>query len=537
MANVKTNELTAGDLVDALGNDSSGRTRREGVAAMVKRVLRGTTKLTDGSQAATAPKRYLCTTDAGEVVEVDLGILASYLSNLIVGDTGGSLAASLQRAEDWASKLGSTVDGTNYSAKYQAAAAQAAADTAATAQNEVADGVSTVGLQLSQAQQAASMAQAWASAEPGVEVAPGLQSARGVAERINNLARNVAAVPSRPIVDTAYTLAKTTVSALGDEFRLIWCKNSSALTITLPKDWNTGAAFDGSVGFIWCRILRTGAGSVTLAAEAGAAPPAVEQTGQWQGGSTYVGNSGGSSIATTRSISVPAGNNRKLWIAAFDINDYVTNHVLSCSIDVGTLVLSVDNTSPASADHLTEKINAASWVASLADSPVATTHVITITIPPNTLAYSYRIISANNVNAVSSPVGDSTEVATTTQAVAVTAPVSGLVLAAMASVGNDSLPATIAGVSSGGGDSAFSTGTNINKDIVMIGGRILPSTAGVNTMTATFAISKKHAWLGVCFEKATTGGASTTVVGTTVVPSNGWLDVIAASDGRTYIVM
>lgn len=536
MANVKTNELTAGDLVDAIGNDSSGRTRREGVGAMVKRILYGSTKLTNSSQAATAPKRFLGTTSTGDLVEVDLAILASYLSGLIVGDAGGDLAASLQRAEDWASKLGSTVDGTNYSAKYQAAAAQSSADTVATAQVEIANGVSAVNLQLTQAQAAASLAQAWASAEPGVEVAPGLQSARGMAEKINNLARAIAAVPSRPITGTAYTLVKTTTSVAGDEFRLLWCTNSSALTITLPKDWNTGAAFDGSVGFIWCRILRTGTGAVTLVGEAGAAPASVEQTGQWQGGGTYSGGSGSTSITIPRSISVPAGNNRKLWISAFDTNDFIANHVLSCMIDVGTLAPSIANTSPTSADHTAEKINAASWVASLADSTVATDHVITITIPPNTLSYSYRIVAANNVNAVSGAVGDSSDTTSSSRAVGVTAPVNGLVLAAMASNGNDSLPATISGVSSGGGDSPLSTGTSTAKDIVMIGGRILPSVAGVNTMTAGFAVSKKHAWLGICFEKATTGGASATVVGTTTVPSNGWLDVIAASDGRTYIV-
>ncbi len=424
------------------------------------------------------------------------------------------------------------------------AAAVASATAAAASQVEAAaseDIASTQALDASgsasQAVAAVTECRQWAAAEPGVEIEPGLESCRATAIRVRSLARSIAGVPTRTITGTTGALIKATDSVKGDEFSAVICANGSACVFTLPLDWNTTLAEDGSPGLAWCRIMAIGAGSVTLAGAAGTAPAAVEQSAEWQGTRSWSpDNSGGAAIDVVIPITVPAGVGRKLWVAAFDINDFVATHNLTAAIDVGTMTASVANTSPASADHSTEKVNAASWTVALADSATAATdHVVTITVPPSSLALSYRIVAANNVNAISGAVGDSTATIALTKAVSVTAPVNGLVLGALTSVGNDSLPASLSGATAAA--TAISSGATAGKDIAMIAGRILPSVSGANGMTATFAQSRKGAFLGVCFEKATSGGVGATVYSTTlVVPPGGWLDVLALSDGRTYYV-
>ena len=279
--------------------------------------------------------------------------------------------------------------------------------------------------------------------------------------------------------------------------------------------------------------MRTGAGTVTLAGSGGSTitPPSV--IGEWQG--TYASPTTTPPHVTTplvRSITVPAGINRYLFVVAGEVNGEIVSHTITLASSVGTVTVITADTAPTGNYSVTPTQNSKSWIVDLDDSLSSGTDLdLTFTIPADSTSFSYKVWAAKDVNAITGGTGASISTSSRNHSLSITSPANGLVMTAFFHKGFV-LPVTLTG---GISSTAVATGIGSVVDHMIVTGHLANAPAGANAFATTWVESKQGAALGVCFESATTGGSSVIIIGTPLtVGADSSVDIMAASDGRTY---
>jgi trimeric autotransporter adhesin len=463
-----------------------------------------------------------CQTNADAITDIAASIASGEFADV------AAIVTDAQTAQTGAEAAQTAAEAASANSSASAAAASASATGAAAS-------ATTANTAAASAAASEATAQQWASAASDVEPAPGLKSARGYAELAQGYARAIAGIPSREVTGASTSLVKSTSSVRGDEFAAIYCTGATNKTIDLIRDFNTTPALDGSPSWVPLRIIRTGAGTVTLQGSATTVISSPELIGEWQAGYiTAVDPPTGATAPIVRTISVPAGLKRFLFVTSCEINQANTSHEVTLTSSTGTVTARTAATAPTSDFSDNPCLNVQSWTVSLGDSAtVATSVTLTFTMPDLVHSHAYNIRAVKNVNAVSGATGANQTAATTGHSVSVTAAAGDMVLATMFHQG-DARPATFSGGTAG---SQLRTGGRTLKDSTMIPGYLVPAAAGANAMTGNFTGAKQGAVLGICFEAATSGASAVTVIGTPLtIGSNSWVDVMALSDGTTYLV-
>lgn len=229
---VRTSELAAGDLVDLVGNDSQGRTRRGTIGDVTKKALNAAAVLN------TAAGTFVIIDASGEIKRITLPAVDSRKGMLLGFDaTTGEpklFDGSQLGGEVNADELQEYVDAANAAT----AAAEAAQDAAETA---------------------AELAQSWASADRGVAISNGLESALSSALTARDIAQASRAVATRVINDTDLVSGVYTLQS-SDLYKLLRFKNTAACSLKCPKNLWTGP------GESYVALRREGA-AVTVVAE------------------------------------------------------------------------------------------------------------------------------------------------------------------------------------------------------------------------------------------------------------------------------
>lgn len=390
------------------------------------------------------------------------------------------------------------------------------------------------------AESAKTLAERWASAPPGEEIAPGQESAAAAAIRAQTLLRVLAGFPSRSV--TTDTTLQKTVDNLDpkDEFGFIVFDGLSATAeLTLPKDWNTTPGPAGRPAWIATKIVNADSTHDVDFVTEGSAPGTVSVNGTWQGSFHFTVDPPLTAPDVVRAISVPAGAGRVLVISVFDISQATASHQVGLSADVGTLTEIVTATAATGSFSSGNRPSARAWKLVLPDSATPTAVSFTFDIPDKLYSGVYRIRSAQNVDSVGNPAGSSVATASLAPTAGVAAGANSIACFDIAVQGKP-LPVTdIAELTTV--DSQISSGALKLKDTLGFGGLIAGAGAGTRTLLATITSDdagnpKKYAYIVYTFEPAAAGGVGTSILAgpTTLGPGEtGW--VYALSDGRTYI--
>lgn len=393
------------------------------------------------------------------------------------------------------------------------------------------------------AESAKELARQWASAAPGTEIEPGLESSFSYATRAQQMLRVLAGFPTRPVSGDT-TLQKTTSATdPKDEFGVLHFSGLSAnADLTLPKDWNVTPGPAGRAAWIACKVINEDATWTVNFVTEGSAPAAVAYNGTWQGSTRFTVDPPTTTPNVVRTISVPAGVKRVLVISTFEIN-FATSptHQIGLSADVGTLTEIVAATANNGSFSSGNRPSVRGWKLVLPDSTSAATDVtLTFTIPDKTYAFVYRVRSGQNVDSVGNPAGDSPATASLTPSASVVAGANSIAFFDIAMQGKPLPVADVDELTTV--DPQNTTGALKLKDIARIGGAIAGAGAGTRTLQPTFTSDdagnpKKYGYMVFTFEPAVAGGAGTDIIaGPTSLAPGETATIWALNDGRTYFI-
>lgn len=385
-------------------------------------------------------------------------------------------------------------------------------------------------------------AKLWATAAPGIEPEPGLQSAFAYAVEAGTKLRILAGFPSREA--TGDTSLQKTIDQLDpkDEFGFIIFKSLSAdADLTLPRDWNTTPGPAGRPAWIACKVVNLDTVDDVNFVTEGSAPAAVVVNAVWGAPIRFTVDPPltHANVVTTRTV--PAGVNRVCVITVGDISQATTSHQIGLSADVGVLTEIVAATAPTGNFSGGNRPSIRMWKLVLPDSALAPTDVtFTFTIPDKLYSGAYKIRSAANVNSVGNPAGSSVATPSLAPTCSVAAGNNSIACFDIFVQGNPTPVTDIDELTSA--DAQITSGTLKLKDILVIGGRIDVATAATKTLLATLTSDdagnpKKYGYGVYTFEPALSGGAATSILaGPTSIAPGETATIYALNDGRSYII-
>lgn len=437
-----------------------------------------------------------------------------------------TLQQQVQLSKDWANKVGTEVEPGLKSAKANAADAQTSAGNASSAATDAQT-------QAQAAANAAILADNYANAPPGTEVAPGKYSGAHQLNEITKAAVTVAKIPKKEITDALLTSGAYTLQQ-SDLNKYLVMLNTVAANVVLPAGLSTSLGPGGVPAMSFCHIVRRGAGAVSFSAGSGGAGlPASVLTEQ----SFTFSQITASAKAISHTVSVPAGNKRRIAVLLFLICDVggVGSAVSLAATNTTAFTKSLADTSTGYFSNAAPL--AAQWVGTMADSASATSVTVSGTLG-NCLSYALWVVALKDTSGTTGSAG-ATTTAATTQAQALTPLEAGSVnLFGLAFQGSDALPLSL---SSGTSSANTKTpGSRTGKDISFIFGYEARTNTTAVTYTGTTAkTSASGAHQGLVMRPDTTGGGTVTITGggTPSLSAIGkHANVYVDTDGVTYDV-
>lgn len=345
------------------------------------------------------------------------------------------------------------------------ASAAAAAASASGAVAAIASGVTDAEAAATAAEAAATGVEAavqraddFANKAANQEVITGKYSAYHYAELAAARARNIAKIPITWLDNAngpTYTLQAV------DLYRYLYYTGSNNITIELPPNLDTAPAFDGSVGLAWTKLVHWASTAVITIQGASGTPAQLSNIGRYGGNFANATDfvAAGNHVAN---ISVPAGNNRILWISAFDINSANTSHPTTLASDVGTVTQMVAGTSLTGEDVVPSpsSVNGTAWRVVLPDSTTATAVALTFGVAANMVSLTWWGGAMANASAVACS-GASGVPPAGTGSVTFSHTAGQRALLAIAHQNGSNVPGTPTGMTN---DTAFRSGTRTFKD-------------------------------------------------------------------------
>lgn len=391
-----------------------------------------------------------------------------------------SLQQQVQLAKDYASKVGGDVEPGIKSAK---AYAGDALSSVSDAQNVVSQ-VQTVA---ASATASAALADAFANAPPGTEVAEGKFSAAHYQQQIVQAAASVAKIPKKEIRDAdlsagAYTLLQSDLN------KYLVALTTVATSIVLPAGLSTTPGPSGvpAVGFV--HVVRRGSGSVSFAAGSGGGGlPSSVLTDQYFTFGQTAGGGVGVNKAFSHTLSVPAGNKRRIAALLFAITDVGGSGGATAATATNTTAFTKTLADTSDGYFSGSAPLAAQWVGTLADSATATSVTVSGTIG-NCLTYAIWLVAFKDTSGTTASSGASSATAATSQAQTLTPLEAGSVnVFGLAIAGADALPLTMSGGSPTTTGSNKTPGARTAKDFAFVFGYEARTNTTAVTYTATTA--------------------------------------------------
>ena len=248
-----------------------------------------------------------------------------------------------------------------------------------------------------------------------------------------------------------------------------------------------------------------------------------------------VSKEGGAAVDQVVNINVPAGNNRKLWVAAAEINLNVASHVIGLDVSVGTRSTLVSDTAPTGRYTTSPYVNAKSWQVDLPNATSPTAVTLTFHLPANLASFAYRIEAVANCGGFTSATGQSFTDLLDTRSKTLTCPAKGgLAMVFFGHGGHLNNVIALTGLDAVGASAA--TGGRTLKDLSMMGGRAYRDTSTSITGQATFENERQGAIMSVLFQPVSGSNDSVTILGPTSIAAGKSADILAHSNGTLYYV-
>lgn len=334
------------------------------------------------------------------------------------------------------------VDGTQMAAAVQSAQ-DAAAAAAASAQG-VQTAVNDCAASVTAAAASATLAGDYSDKGANQEVATGRYSAFHWSEQARGHAQAVAGLPMTYLAANGGTGYTHTLNA-ADRFSVLQVQSTDCTGIIAPRNWHTAAAADGRISLCPVHIINY-TGSNVVVSPATSQPATVSLLGDFSG--TYRGPSDtAAAVNIDFTISVPAGTNRKLWVAGFETNTAATSHTIGLTVTNSTSVTkSVADTGPTGTPVPTTQVNpflnSIGWTVPLADATSATSHTLTFALPARVIAYTWRALAFKDCASFTCAGSSSSTAATEHVTPTISAPAHSMVAAAIGSHNGSSTPIT-----------------------------------------------------------------------------------------------
>lgn len=365
------------------------------------------------------------------------------------------------------------------------------------------------------------------------EPEPGIPSALASAIRAAEYATQIAGIPIRELGDSVGHSAYIYDPVVADLFASLDRTSNDCTSIRLPAQLHNKNSLDGRPTWSFMTITNRGTNALNIVPQSTTTQTPVNLLASWQG--TPISKEGGVAVDKVVNVTIPAGSNRKLWIAAAEINLQVASHTLDFDISIGTKTVLVSDTAPTGRFSLTPAVNAKSWQVDLSDSTTPTGVVITFHLPANLASFAYRIEAVANCGGFTSAAGQSYTDTLTTRGKTLTCPSKGgLAMVFFGQGGTVNDATSLTGLDLIGAPAT--TGGREFKDLSMIGGKAYRDASTSITGTATFEDNKQGAYMSVAFQPVSGGMDSVTILGPTSIAAGKSGDILVHSNGILYYV-